>query len=248
MNEKGVATLDRALAILAAFSAAEPALSLAELSRRTGLYKSTLLRLLASLENFGYVGQHEDGSYHVGPSALRLANLYQRSIKPAELINAGLRRLVQATTESATFYVRRGDARVVVYREDSPHAVRHHALLGDIFPLNRGAAGKVLRAFAPEHPNDSDLVGVRERYVAVSHGEHAADLSAVSAPVFGIGDRIEGAITLTGPSSRFTPDRIAQMEALLLDTVAELTKAFGGDAEGIERARRLLPTTATASV
>jgi DNA-binding IclR family transcriptional regulator len=236
MNEKGVATLDRALAILGAFSPAEPTLSLAELSRRTGLYKSTLLRLLASLETFGYIGQHEDGSYHIGLASLRLANLYQRSIRPSELIGASLRRLATETSESATFYVRRGDVRVCVYREDSPLAVRHIALVGDIFPMNRGAASRVLRAFAPDTGAEPDLAETRQRYFAVSHGESEAGLSGAAAPVFGRGDRLEGAITLTGPSSRFSPERLSSMEPLLLEVCAELTRAFGGDAQGMERA------------
>ncbi|MFP3617195.1 helix-turn-helix domain-containing protein, partial [Paraburkholderia sp. SIMBA_050] len=57
----GVAVLDRAFAILHAFGPTDDRLSLAELSRRTGLYKSTILRLLAALEHGGFVRKLDDG-------------------------------------------------------------------------------------------------------------------------------------------------------------------------------------------
>src|SRR5262249_9797805 len=122
-EEKGVATLDRALTILGAFTEDSPLLSLAELSRRTGLYKSTLLRLLSSLQQFGLIEQNQDGSYHVGAASMRMANMYQRSLRPADVIGRALQKLAEATSENASFYVRRGDARVCVYYADSPHRI-----------------------------------------------------------------------------------------------------------------------------
>ncbi len=231
MEEKGVATLDRALAILDSFTDESPRLSLADISRRTGLYKSTLLRLLGSLQQSGLVARDEDGEYHVGGTAMRLANLYQRSLRGANLIASALQRLVQATSENANFYVRRGDVRVCVYCADSPHRIRAHTLVGDIFPLDRGAGGKIFSAFSDDLCSAPGLAVVRQRCIAVSHGEHTSDMSGLAAPVFGIGRRIEGAISVTGPTNRFTPDRVMTFECELLRTAAELTSAFGGHNE-----------------
>lgn len=237
MEEKGVATLDRALAILAAFTESEPRLSLAELSRRTGLYKSTLLRLIASLLTSGYLVQNaSDGDYQIGPVSLRLANIYQRSLNGAKLITESLKDMVAATAENANFYVRRGDVRVCIYCIDSPHAMRHHTLVGDIFPLEKGAAGKVLSAFSDDRGNSPDLAAVREACHAVSHGEYAAYLSAVSTPVFGFGNKCEGALATTGLTDRFTPQRVDQIVALMLETSIRLTAALGGNTEGLARA------------
>lgn len=236
IEEKGVATLDRALAILAAFTDTQPELALAELSRRTGLYKSTLLRLLVSLQQSGLIGQHADGSYHIGASAIRLANLYQRSIRGAHLISAALTDLVRSTNENANFYVRRGEARVCIYCASSPQAIRQHTLVGDIFPLTRGAAGKVLCAFSDDFKSAAALDTVRECFVAVSHGEYIRDLSAVAVAVFGIANRCEGAIAVTGLTSRFTTQRIAQIETALLARAVDLTRALGGDCKPLEGA------------
>jgi DNA-binding IclR family transcriptional regulator len=236
MEEKGVATLDRALAILAAFTEEAPRLSLAEISRRTGLYKSTLLRLLSSLQQSGLIEQDEDGNYHVGATAMRLANLYQRSLRGSNLIGSALQKLVEATAENANFYVRRGDARVCVYCADSPQRIRAHTLVGDIFPLDRGAGGKILSAFSEDRRSLPGMAAVREHCIAVSHGEYTSDLTGISAPVFGIGNRIEGAVSVTGPTSRFAPERIAVCEGELLRAAIDLTRAFGGDTKDLEGA------------
>lgn len=236
MEEKGVATLDRALAILGAFTEESPNLSLAEISRRTGLYKSTLLRLLSSFQQTGLIEQRDDGTYHIGATSMRLANLYRRSLRGSQVIGTVLQKLVDATFENANFYVRRGDARVCVYSADSPQRVRAHTSVGDIFPLDRGAGGKVLSAFSEDLPAWAALSDVRERLIAVSHGEFSGDLSGMSAPVFGIGNRIEGALSLTGPTNRFTPERIASFEVELLKGALALTRAFGGEVKPLETA------------
>ena len=57
----GVAAVDRALSLLCAFKEGDLSLSLAELAERTRLYKSTVLRLLASLEHGGWVQRLDDG-------------------------------------------------------------------------------------------------------------------------------------------------------------------------------------------
>ena len=79
-DEGGVAAVDRALSILDALT--DDKVTLAELSKRTDLYKSTVLRLLKSLEKFGYVLRSADGSYRLGSKVLHLGSLYQRHFRP----------------------------------------------------------------------------------------------------------------------------------------------------------------------
>src|SRR5690606_11517264 len=117
---------------------------------------------------------NEDGEFHVGVMAMRLANLYQRSFKVSEVIGKALEQLVEATSENANFYVRRGNARVCVYYADSPQRIRAHSLIGDIFPLERGAGGKILSAFSEDLAGADGLELVRENCIAISHGEYSS--------------------------------------------------------------------------
>ena len=70
--------VDRALIILQAFRDGDASLSLSEIANRTGYYKSTILRLLRSLESFSYIVRGSDGRYRIGPAAWQLGVLFQR--------------------------------------------------------------------------------------------------------------------------------------------------------------------------
>jgi len=96
MSSPGVAAVDRALTILAAFEGESEAMTLAALARRTGLYKSTLLRLMTSLQQFGYLLQLRDGRYQLGPMPFRLGAVYQRANRLHDRVVPVLRQLVVA--------------------------------------------------------------------------------------------------------------------------------------------------------
>ena len=143
----GVAAVDRALTLLSAFRETDGSLSLAELAGRTQLYKSTVLRLLASLEHARLVQRLEGGRYSLGSEVARLNAAYAASFSLDRLVLPVLRSLVAATRESAAYHVAQGDARVCLFRVDSPHAVRDHIKAGEVLPINRGSGGRVLMAF-----------------------------------------------------------------------------------------------------
>jgi len=75
----GAAAVDRALTLLSAFRTGDRALTLAELAERTQLYKSTALRLLASLEHAGLLQRQDDGRWALGPELARLHGVYAAS-------------------------------------------------------------------------------------------------------------------------------------------------------------------------
>ncbi len=205
MPEQRVEAVERALSILEAFGEHADRLTLARLAQETGLYKSTILRLAASLERYGYLIRSKDGLYRLGPSLWRLGSIYRRTFDLGEHIRPELRRLVEATGETASFYVREDDERVCLYRENSPHAIRHHLDEGSRLPLDRGAAAHVLRAFSGE---DGE-VGRRTREAGfyISVGERNPDVCAVAAPLFGASHELRGALAVSGLTTRFDHKR-----------------------------------------
>ena len=78
--EGGVATLDRALSILGAFSMARPTPGLAEIAAHTRISKSTVLRMLASLQHAGLVVRLADGRYALGAAVERLQRVRAASV------------------------------------------------------------------------------------------------------------------------------------------------------------------------
>jgi DNA-binding IclR family transcriptional regulator len=234
MPSPGVAAVERALTILAAFGDEPEPVTLAELSRRTGMYKSTLLRLMTSLQDFGYLVQLPDGRYHLGPTPFRLGAIYQRANNLHDHVMPVLRQLVAAGTESPSFHVRH-DARrrLCVFRVDSQHSTLDRVEAGMLLPLEHGAAGRVILAFDGEKGDLYDRI--REGCTAVSFGERDPDCAGLAAPVFGPNGKLVGALSLSGPKPRFTAENIKAMSALLLKAAIRLTRSLGGPTEPLER-------------
>lgn len=207
----GVAAVDRALMLLAAFRPGDRALTHGELAERTHLVKSTATRLLASLMHFGLVQRLEDGRYALGPETARLQSIYTASFSLESLVMPALHELVRRTRESAVFHVRQGDKRLCLYRIDSPQPIRDHVKVGDLVPLDRGAGGRVIMAFEGARGAAYDKIR-RDGYAALV-GDRSPDLAGIAAPVLRAGGGVEGAVTLTMPASRFNRAHIEPTRA-----------------------------------
>lgn len=235
----GVAAVERALSILQAFREGSGAATLHELAQRTGLYKSTILRLLASLERFDCVLHLSDGRYQLGPMLMHLGSLYQRTLKLEDHIIPVLRQLVNVSGESASFYVPQRSQRLCLFRIDSPHGVRDHVQAGDLLPIDRGAAGRVLLAFG----DDASRRLPATDSVIISFGERDRETAAAAAPVFGPAGAAIGALCISGPLSRFSKERtVAFADHLRLASI-ELTRRLGGDPARLELSKAQNKTT-----
>ena len=218
----GVAAVDRALSLLSAFGGGDGTLTLTELAQRTRLYKSTVLRLLASLEHARLVVRKGDGVYGLGPEVARLHSVFTGSFSLEGEVVPVLRELVAATQESAAFHVRQGEQRLCLYRVDSPHVVRDHTKAGDLLPLDRGAGGRTLCAFAGAKGKLYDAI--RKQGYVVLDSDRVPDLTGISAPVFGADGQLVGALTLTMPTSR----KRATFPNAVRKAAAQLTQRLGG--------------------
>lgn len=226
-DQDGVAAVDRALSILDALT--DDRVSLAELSKRTGLYKSTVLRLLKSLERAGYALRTADGLYRLGPRVLALGALYQRFFRTSDIVPPVLERLAADLQEGASFYICEGDQRVCLHRVDSSRAIRDSVHIGDRLPLTVGAAGHVLRAF--NGAVGQRLDEIRRCMYAASYGERDEETAAVAVPVFGPGNKLMGALSVSGPRYRLEAIGEARIVPVLFKYAKALTQTFGGVAD-----------------
>lgn len=219
----GVDAVDRALAILSAFDVGAERQTLAQLAARTGFYKSTLLRLTRSLARAGYLYREPDGRFSLGAEPLRLAAIYRRGSNMEAQVREVLRELRDATEESASFYQRAGDRRVCLYREESRRAIRDHIVEGDMLALDKGAAGHVLTQFAEVSDGPDPL----RPLPVVSIGERDPETAALAAPVFASSGLV-GAVSISGPLHRLTPEQMAQIGPRLVEGARRLTVLLGG--------------------
>ncbi len=205
-------------------------MTLAELAVATGFYKSTILRICESLEKYALVYRMDDGRFKLANGLVRLGEVAKRGHDLRRQIYSVLDTLVSETGESASFYVPHMGKRLCLCRIDSTKSVRDHIKEGDLLPVNVGAAGRVLQRFskresASQIPN-RDLV-------EVSLGERDPEIASVAGPAFDANGFI-GALSISGPLSRFGKVKIAGFRESVLSACKRLTQLGGGSASLFE--------------
>jgi DNA-binding IclR family transcriptional regulator len=219
---KGVSAAERALVVLTAFRRGDGALSLAELARRTGLVKSTIMRLAVSLERYRLLARLPDGTYRLDAESLRLGTAYQQAFDLSDHVMPVLNELAAKTGETASFYVSHGDVRLCLFRVESANRIRMHVQPGDTRPMDKSAIAQVLRRYANTLPQPDDELPL---FSSGMTDPHAASLAM---PVFGIGETLIGALSISGPVSRLTPAHAEQLKGPLAEMAYKLTAECGG--------------------
>lgn len=235
----GVRSVQRAVEIMSLLSERRPSITISEIVRATRLPKTTVLRIVQTLEHSGLLSSSETG-FVAGPGLWRWAHLAKNSWEPPAETRALMRELVARQRETVNIYVVHHLTRVCVAQEESPLPLRHVVRVGDELPLWAGASSKVLLRDAPadmlEHiaersPAGSDQLATLEAWVAeaarqgygVSHGEREVGLAAVAVPVLGPAGEVVAALSFSGPSSRFGDDRLDALVSDLTWAAKQLT-------------------------
>lgn len=234
MSSDGVNAVERALDILEVFSERDGSLTLAELANRTGLYKSTILRLINSLEKYDYIRRTQDSAYRLGPKTLQLGHIYRCHFSVSQFVPDILQRVVDEINESASFYVREDDTRVCLLRVDARRAVKDSVHEGDRLALNVGAAGHVILAFSGLSGDKYERI--RRNLYAVSYGERDPETAAIACPVLGVADELIGVLNVSGPKYRLEQKPVDFFLPVLFKYAAEMTRQCGGNAEPFKRA------------
>ncbi len=182
-------TIDKGLRVLTAVEGAGPR-SLADLVEDTGLSRATAHRLAVALEAHGLLRRTGDGRFALGLRLVGLGRAAADALPLADAAQPALVALRDATGESVQLYVREGDQRVCVASLESPHGLRTIVAMGAALPLDRGSAGRALRATSLDW-----VASVEERERGVA---------SVSAPVRDAEGRVLAAVSVSGPIERTT--------------------------------------------
>ncbi|MEV5012257.1 IclR family transcriptional regulator [Streptomyces sp. NPDC055692] len=237
----------RAAAVLRALSQSDPGgATTASLGRRAGLPRPTTHRLLSALQGEGFIDRTADGRWVLGPELFLLGAAASSRYDMTEQARPVLRRLAQATGESAFFSVRRGDETVCLMREDGSFPIRSFVLYEGLrLPLGVASAGLAILAFLPDpwvaaYLETSELVSAwgeshapepllrrlqatRKEGYSTNPGLLVEGSWGMGAAVFDAQGRPTGALSLTGIEQRFSAGRRPQLGRLLLDEAHRLT-------------------------
>jgi DNA-binding IclR family transcriptional regulator len=230
-SAEGVASVKRALQVLTCFQHGDEALALAEIARRTGLVKSTILRLIASLEEASLILRVDD-TYQLGSEIVRLHSIYSASMGLDRIIMPVLRNLAHETQETAAFYTEQNGQRFCQFRVNSPLALRLDIAPGSYRPMDNAASAQILKLFQ-RWPDVRPSIAAMPLYTAGATTPHTASLSV---PILGHDERLVGALTITGPISRLTWEAATRIQDKLLRAADQLSHALGGDFESVRLA------------
>src|SRR6266566_2454271 len=205
----GTQAIDRAAQLLVRVVESAQPPSVGELAQRAGLPKSTTSRLVSALERQGLVQRLGDrGRLTAGPVLLRYANR-DASSTLVELAAPSLRRLADVSGETINLAVPGSDGVEHLAQEDTAHYVGVTDWVGRRVPFDLAANGKCFLAFGGGEVAAAELI--RSRGYATSVDELEVGLSALAAPVLGTDGAVVAALSISGPTTRLTAERIEEL-------------------------------------
>lgn len=247
MSEPRVRSVARAFDLLELFDHHRPFLQLREVVEFSGLPKTTVVRLLADLTERGVVAVTPDGRYTIGAALLGWVRMSSALWQVDERTRDVMRKLVGDHGESVNVYVRQDLSRVSIAQEEGRATVRTIVEVGRPMPLHLGASSYVLLTGSPElidrlaaaRPG-IDPTRLRRRVeVAARDGFAASDsdrevgAAAVAAPIAGRDGRVIAALSMSGPSSRFTGERLEAGRRAVIRAARAISAQGMGNVEGL---------------
>jgi len=243
--------LSRGLAVLEFLASTPGGATLTALAAALHLPAPTAHRLLATLEDADYVQAGEDGRYRVGVRAFRVGSAFLEHRNLIAEAIPRLERLMETSGETANLAVIEHGAAVFVAQAPCRELMRMNARLGARAPLHASGVGKAMLAAMP--PRDADeLVGrgalaiytdhtlvtraglaqalaqAAARGYAIDDEEHALGLRCVAAAIVDEAGRPWAALSIAGPTSRLTRERLSELGERVRAAARDVTAALGG--------------------
>jgi DNA-binding IclR family transcriptional regulator len=248
VSDHRIPAVERALQVLDLLSAGGEAPTIRDLAARLGVPRTTVYRILNTLEAHGVARRDAAGRYAPGPRLLAYARAVPRA-DLAGLATPALAALAAEVRATAKLSVLDGDAALVLAVAPGPDAYAVVTQVGRRFPLHAGAASKVLAAHLPEAARDALLAAPLERAtprtvtdpkrlaamlarvrrdgIATDHAEYVEGVHAMAVPVTGPDGGCAAALSLAHLPGE-PPARLAAFEAALRAAAARISRAIGG--------------------
>ncbi|NWG03381.1 MAG: IclR family transcriptional regulator [Syntrophaceae bacterium] len=230
-------------------------MKLTEICRGVGIHKSKGHSILNTLKQFGFVEKNPEGkTYSLGPAFIFLARHVLNNLQYPEIVAPFLENLAKDTNGTALFGLIYGDHLLVVGKREGNQNIGFSIRLGHRFHMTLGAHGKAIAAFMPEadrerllakkkvyfhglDPSRLNLKRLREELTrckqlgyAQDVGEITAGVNFISAPVFGLQEKIIGCIILIGT---FAETLIEQYGPKTADVARRISYRLGANVKNL---------------
>jgi IclR family KDG regulon transcriptional repressor len=241
-----VEAVSRAMLLLEAFRSGPDAMTVAELSVRTGLAPQSVEATLATLARRGLVQRPAapEQGWRLGLAWLRLADVKRQQLDVRQVALPVMRRMRDTVNETASLSIRVGSSRVNIEYAECFHEVRRIVQSGFHVALHVGAGGRALMSGLDDEEIEAYLAPIampqaqktrlmdgieatrRDGY-AIVEGEVAGDTAAISAPVHNHVGEVVAALSLSLPHERLTPQMQARCVREVIKGAADVSAALG---------------------
>lgn len=258
VTDAPLSTVTNAARLLKAFLTREESIGVSELSRRLGIGKSNVHRLLTTLANEGLVEQDpRTGGYRLGIVVYELGEAVKIHLDLHAAAGPVLVRLREETGESSQVGVLDGAEVVYVDRLESAYSLRLFTETGRRVPAHATSSGKVLLAhlspgslervldaglpcYTPHTVTDPDLLraelaGVRAQGWARSVDEREIGVTSVAAPIRDVHGDVVAAVSIGAPSARLGAMARRRYARLLVEAGEAVSRRLGWVPEGERR-------------
>lgn len=248
MPRESVQSLERALGLLQVLGSAERPTGVTELARGRRLAKSTVHRLLSTLERTGFVARTEDARYRLGLKLWEMGCAAVRSLTVREVARPVMEELVRRTGETVHLSVWDNGEVVYIDKVDGTNPIRLHSSIGGRAPGHATASGLALLAFQDAaiqaevwrhglrrytHRTITEpgrfrrkLEAVRRQGFAFSADAWHRGSSGVAAPIRGHDGKVVAALSVAGPGERIV-GRSTELSHLVRTAADEISRVLG---------------------
>lgn len=247
-----VQSLVRALGIINQLAETDEGMTLSRIAQRVDLAPSTVHRLLTTLEQERYVRFDADRRlWSVGVQTFVAGGAFLQSRSLIAVARPYMRALMEECGESVNLAIEDDCEAIYVHQVERRSTMRPPARAGARVPLHCSGVGKaLLSAMSEKHLENAlpgegmprltantivsrsmlrdDVAQARERGFAVDDEEHAVGLRCVATPVFDEFGEAMAALSISGPTTCISPDRISHLADLARRKANEITARLGG--------------------
>jgi IclR family transcriptional regulator, KDG regulon repressor len=247
-ENSSVQAVGRALSLLQLVAESNISISIAELVEKSNMNRTTVWRLIGTLENFGFVERNPlTKGYQLGIAANRLAtqatNHYGSLIRRAR---NSMEKLREETQETVLLSVPKHYGTLTIDQIDPEHSIRLVDYVNAYLPLHCTSNGKLLLSLIPAKELDillaeplekvtpftitdrdqllEEIQKVRRRGIATAVGELDENENGISAPIFDQRNNLIAFISVCGPSFRFTKEKMLALSDRIISATQEVTK------------------------
>lgn len=246
-----IKSLDRAMEVFEFLSEGQGK-ALSTLASDLGQSPATVYRILVTLEGRGLVEFDQlNQVWHIGPRAFVIGARFLKRTSLVDRARPIMRHLMEVTGETANLGIEQNGHVLFISQVETHATIRAFFAPGTLSRMHASGIGKALMAQMDEGRIDklvaqapmeqftehtltdrkalmADLGQTRIRGFAIDGEERNLGMRCIAAPVFDIHNEAIAGISVSGPTSRVGPERIADFSAAVVDAAEELSSAIGG--------------------